>query len=166
MQETAQKNLKAALEIKSNDKRASVIFSDTMTLLFEGIARIVEIHQPIIETYYGPGRLLMTISILQKECDRYIISTNIYKKIMYILKNNIIFYITYIKFRQIKKIIAEFMKHRYISKKVQIVNEHVRKSNSERADPKDFDLLLGEITIMHSRAELYIRFLKRRVKVS
>ncbi|XP_031369892.1 conserved oligomeric Golgi complex subunit 4 isoform X2 [Apis dorsata] len=135
LQETAQKNLKAALEIKSNDKRASVIFSDTMTLLFEGIARIVEIHQPIIETYYGPGRLLMTISILQKECDR-----------------------------QIKKIIAEFMKHRYISKKVQIVNEHVRKSNSERADPKDFDLLLGEITIMHSRAELYIRFLKRRVK--
>lgn len=72
MQETAQKNLKAALEIKSNDKRASVIFSDTMTLLFEGIARIVEIHQPIIETYYGPGRLLTTISILQKECDRYI----------------------------------------------------------------------------------------------
>lgn len=58
------------------------------------------------------------------------------------------------------------MKHRYISKKVQIVNEHVRKPNSERADPKDFDLLLGEITIMHSRAELYIRFLKRRVKVS
>ncbi|KAG6800682.1 conserved oligomeric Golgi complex subunit 4 isoform X1 [Apis mellifera caucasica] len=135
LQETAQKNLKAALEIKSNDKRASVIFSDTMTLLFEGIARIVEIHQPIIETYYGPGRLLMTISILQKECDR-----------------------------QVKKIIAEFMKHRYISKKVQIVNEHVRKPNSERANPKDFDLLLGEITIMHSRAELYIRFLKRRVK--
>ncbi|XP_061931453.1 conserved oligomeric Golgi complex subunit 4 isoform X2 [Apis cerana] len=135
LQETAQKNLKAALEIKSNDKRASVIFSDTITLLFEGIARIVEIHQPIIETYYGPGRLLMTISILQKECDR-----------------------------QVKKIIAEFMKHRYISKKVQIVNEHVRKPNSEKANPKDFDLLLGEITIMHSRAELYIRFLKRRVK--
>jgi len=41
-----------------------------MTLLFEGIARIVEVHQPIIETYYGPGRLSMTILILQKECDR------------------------------------------------------------------------------------------------
>ena len=41
-----------------------------MTLLFEGIARIVEVHQPIIETYYGPGRLPMTVSILQKECDR------------------------------------------------------------------------------------------------
>lgn len=59
-----------ALEIKSNDKRMAVIFADVMTLLFEGIARIIEVHQPIIETYYGPGRLLMTISILQKECDR------------------------------------------------------------------------------------------------
>ncbi|XP_078036052.1 conserved oligomeric Golgi complex subunit 4 isoform X2 [Augochlora pura] len=135
LHEAAQKNLKAALEIKSNDKRASVIFADTITLLFEGIARIIEIHQPIIETYYGPGKLLMTISILQKECDR-----------------------------QVKKIITEFTKHRCISKKVQMINDHLRKTSSERADPKEFDLLLGEITIMHSRAELYIRFLRRRVK--
>ncbi|XP_035731980.1 conserved oligomeric Golgi complex subunit 4-like [Vespa mandarinia] len=135
LHDTAQKNLKAALEIKSNDKRASVIFADTMTLLFEGIARIVEVHQPIIETYYGPGRLLMTVSILQKECDR-----------------------------QVKKIVVEFMKHRNISKKVQMINDYVRKPNSERTDPKELDLLLGEITIMHSRAELYIRFLRRRVK--
>lgn len=75
-------------------------------------------------------------------------------------------YKIYVLNRQVKKIIAEFMKHRSISKKVQIVNDHVRKPSSERADPKEFDLLLGEITIMHSRAELYIRFLKRRVKVS
>ncbi|XP_076657379.1 conserved oligomeric Golgi complex subunit 4 isoform X2 [Halictus rubicundus] len=135
LHETAQKNLKAALEIKSNDKRAPVIFADTMILLFEGIARIVEIHQPIIETYYGPGKLLMTISILQKECDR-----------------------------QVKKIITEFTKHRCISKKLQMINDHLRKSNSERADPKEFDLLLGEMIIMHSRADLYIRFLRRRVK--
>ncbi|XP_011688923.1 PREDICTED: conserved oligomeric Golgi complex subunit 4 [Wasmannia auropunctata] len=135
LHETAQKNLQAALEIKSNDKRAAVIFADTMTLLFEGIARIVEVHQPIIETYYGPGRLLMTISILQKECDR-----------------------------QVKKIVTVFTKHRCISKNVQMINEYLRKPSSERIDPKELDLLLGEITIMHSRAELYIRFLKRRVK--
>ncbi|XP_012538440.1 conserved oligomeric Golgi complex subunit 4 isoform X1 [Monomorium pharaonis] len=135
LHETAQKNLQAALEIKSNDKRAAVIFSDTMTLLFEGIARIIEVHQPIIETYYGPGRLLMTISILQKECDR-----------------------------QVKKIVTVFTKHRSISKNVQMINEYLRKPSPERLDPKELDLLLGEITIMHSRAELYIRFLKRRIK--
>lgn len=58
------------------------------------------------------------------------------------------------------------MKHRSVSKKVQMINDYVRKPNSERTDPKELDLLLGEITIMHSRAELYIRFLRRRVKVS
>lgn len=106
-----------------------------MALLFEGIAHVVEVHQPIIETYYGPGRLLTTVIILQKECDR-----------------------------QIKKIIAEFMKHRCISKKIQMINEYLRKQSTEKADPKDLDLLLGEITIMHSRSELYVRFLRRRIK--
>jgi len=67
--------------------------------------------------------------------------------------------------RQIKKIITVFTKQRNISKNVQMINEYLRKSNPERIDPKELDLLLGEITIMHSRAELYIRFLKRRVKV-
>ena len=47
------KNLKGAEVIRESDKRASVIYADTLTLLFEGIARIVEIHQPLVETYYG-----------------------------------------------------------------------------------------------------------------
>jgi hypothetical protein len=46
-------------------QRAAVIFADTLTLLFEGVARIVEIHQPLIETYYGPGRIFTVLSLLQ-----------------------------------------------------------------------------------------------------
>lgn len=38
--------------------------------LLLGIARIVETHQPIVETYYGPGRLYTLIKHLQTECDR------------------------------------------------------------------------------------------------
>ena len=57
------------------------------------------------------------------------------------------------------------MKHRGISRKVQVINETLRKQTAEKLDPKDFDLLLGEITIMHARAELYTKFLKRRVVV-
>lgn len=53
LQETARKNLRAALETSSSDKRASVVYADTLTLLFEGIARVIEIHQPLVETYYG-----------------------------------------------------------------------------------------------------------------
>lgn len=47
-----------------------------------------------------------------------------------------------------------------------MVNDYLRKPNLERADPKEFDLLLGVITTMHSLSELHIRFLRRRVKVS
>ena len=47
-----------------------MIYADTLTLLFEGVARTVEIHQPLIETYYGPGRLLTVIAKVQLECDR------------------------------------------------------------------------------------------------
>ena len=53
LSETADKNLKLALATDANDKRANVLYADTMTLLFEVIARVVEIHQPLVETYYG-----------------------------------------------------------------------------------------------------------------
>lgn len=82
---------------------------------------------------------------------------------MYILKSYVNLYFTN---RQVKKIITVFTKQRSISKNVQIINEYLRKPNPERIDPKELDLLLGEITIMHSRAELYIRFLRRKIKVS
>ncbi|XP_023722479.2 conserved oligomeric Golgi complex subunit 4 [Cryptotermes secundus] len=138
LQEMALKNLRAALETNPSDKRADVIYADTLTLLFEGIARVIEIHQPLIETYYGPGRLLMVASYLQRECDR-----------------------------QSSRILAEFSKYRNLEKIVQQVNEYVRSSNSyskptDKLDPKKLDLLLGELTIMHSRAELYVRFVRRR----
>ena len=35
------------------DQRAGVIYADTMMLLYEGIARIVEDHQQLIEASYG-----------------------------------------------------------------------------------------------------------------
>lgn len=41
-----------------------------LPFFYLGIARIVETHQPIVETYYGPGRLYTLIKYLQVECDR------------------------------------------------------------------------------------------------
>lgn len=38
--------------------------------LCAGIARVVETHQPIVETYYGPGHLYTLITHLQQECDQ------------------------------------------------------------------------------------------------
>lgn len=142
LQETSQKNLHTALSTNQSDKRFNVIYADTITLLFEGIARLIETHQPLIETYYGPGRLFTSIKILQKECDR-----------------------------QCKRIYAEFVKHRQVNKKINQISEIQRMSAStsfnkiEKIDPKELDTLISEITVMHARSELYIRFLRRRLSV-
>ncbi|XP_022912920.1 conserved oligomeric Golgi complex subunit 4 [Onthophagus taurus] len=140
LEETAQKNLTTALNTPIADKRYNIIYADTLTLLYEGIARMINVHQPLIETYYGPGKLLSAVKILQKECDK-----------------------------QTKRIVGEFLKNRNVNKRISQITEISRMSSSssfsklEKIDPKDLDILIAEITIMHSRAELYINFIKGKV---
>ncbi|CAG9771862.1 unnamed protein product [Ceutorhynchus assimilis] len=137
---TADKNLKSAISTPLADKRHSIIYADTLILLFEGLARVIDTHQPLIETYYGPGRLLSAVSILQKECDK-----------------------------QVKRIVLEWGKARQIQKKIQQVSETSRMTSSgsfskiEKTDPKDLDIVIGEITLMHFRCEIYNKFLQRKV---
>ncbi|XP_068115772.1 conserved oligomeric Golgi complex subunit 4 [Hyperolius riggenbachi] len=128
-------NLSLALTSESNERRAALIFADTLTQLFEGIARIVETHQPILETYYGPGRLYMLIKHLQAECDR-----------------------------QVEKIVDKFIQQRdYHRKFQQVQSSMIRSSSIEKIEPRDLDPILAEVTLMSARAELYLRFIKRRV---
>ena len=49
--------------------RYNVMFADVITLLYEGIARTVEKQQPLVETYYGPGKLFLLIKQIQLQCD-------------------------------------------------------------------------------------------------
>ncbi|CAH2008212.1 unnamed protein product [Acanthoscelides obtectus] len=136
----AEKNLKTAMNIPQSDKRYGVIYADTLVLLFEGLARVIDTHQPLIETYYGPGRLLSAIKVLQKECDI-----------------------------QMKRVYGDWARARQIIKKIQVINEVSRMGTSssfgkiEKIDPKDLDILIGEITLMHYRIELYIKFVQRKV---
>lgn len=137
---TADKNLKSAINTSLADKRYPIVYADTLVLLFEGLARVIDTHQPLLETYYGPGRLLSAVSILQKECDK-----------------------------QVKRVILEWGKTRHIQKKLQQISDSSRMTSSgsfsklEKIDPKDLDILIGEITLMHFRCELYIKFLERKV---
>ncbi|KAK8776333.1 hypothetical protein V5799_030320 [Amblyomma americanum] len=136
--ETAHKNLKQAQAASSTDKRGNVIYADTVTLLFEGIARTVEIHQPLVETYYGHGRLHTVVELLQKECDC-----------------------------QVKKILEDFRKNRQFKKKAQQVQMLLRSSKQmDKLDPRDLDVLLAEVALLNSRAELYLRFIRRRVSTT
>ncbi|MGH0144877.1 UNVERIFIED_CONTAM: hypothetical protein FKN15_004310 [Acipenser sinensis] len=131
----AEENLLLALGVELTDRRASLVFADTLTLLFEGIARIVETHQPIVETYYGPGRLYTLIKHLQVECDR-----------------------------QAENVVDKFIQQRDYHRKFQIVqNSMMRSLTTETLEPRELDPILAEVTLMNARAELYLRFLRRRV---
>ncbi|KAI4464745.1 conserved oligomeric golgi complex subunit 4 [Holotrichia oblita] len=140
LEDAAQKNLQTALNTPAGDKRYPVIYADTLTLLYEGVARMVNVHQPLIETYYGPGKLIAAMNILQKECDN-----------------------------QTRRIVSEFCKTRNMNKKMSQINEISRMSSSssfsklEKTDPKDLDVLIGEMTLMHSKIELYIKFVRSKV---
>ncbi|BFZ13048.1 hypothetical protein BsWGS_16086 [Bradybaena similaris] len=136
LSEKADGNLKIALHPDSTDKRAHIMFADTLTLLFESIARVVEIHQPLVETYYGPGKLFQLLRILQKECDR-----------------------------QARKIFESFKTHREYNMKVKQVHQNlsaVKQAVIEKLDPKELDVLLSEMVLLSSRSELYLRFMRRR----
>jgi conserved oligomeric Golgi complex subunit 4 len=41
-----------------------------LTSLFEGAALIVDQHQPVVEKYYGRGKMITVVSKLLEECDR------------------------------------------------------------------------------------------------
>uniref|UniRef100_A0A8C9WM68 Conserved oligomeric Golgi complex subunit 4 n=1 Tax=Scleropages formosus TaxID=113540 RepID=A0A8C9WM68_SCLFO len=131
----AEENLLLALGGDLGERRAALIFVDTLTLLLEGIARIVETHQPIVETYYGPGHLYTLIRHLQVECDQ-----------------------------QAEKIVEKFIQQRDYHNKFQIIQSSMMRSTStEKIEPRDLDPVLMEVTLMNARAELYLRFLRRRI---
>ncbi|ELK14586.1 Conserved oligomeric Golgi complex subunit 4 [Pteropus alecto] len=132
----AEENLLLVLGTDMSDRRAAVIFADTLTLLFEGrIARIVETHQPIVETYYGPGKLYSLIKYLQVECDT-----------------------------QVEKVVDKFIKQRnYHQQFRHVQNNLMRNSATEKIEPRELDPILTEVTLMNARSELYLRFLRKRI---
>ncbi|KAI1712112.1 COG4 transport protein [Ditylenchus destructor] len=119
----------------TDDKRKNVIYADSLTMIFEGIARIIELHQPLIDSFYGPDKLLTLIEIIQVECDK-----------------------------QTVRLINAFIQKRQLDYKAKLVDGYVRSGvASEKMDALELDVLLSEITLMHTRSELYWRFLRRRL---
>ena len=137
--DAADKNLHNALNTDKQDKRWNIIFADTLILVYETIAHIIEAHQPLVETYYGHGRMFTFIKNIQKECDE-----------------------------QVVRILSEFKKQRQIGYLYKIIQQSMTQSVSssaigDRIDPRDLDILLAEITLINARCELYLNFLRKRI---
>lgn len=50
-------------------EKNAVYFADLSNQLLEFVARLVDAHEPLIETYYGAGHLLVVVRHVQTECD-------------------------------------------------------------------------------------------------
>ncbi|KAF3832595.1 hypothetical protein F7725_026260 [Dissostichus mawsoni] len=123
----AEENLLLATGGDLGEKRASLVFADTLTLLLEGDSSA---HS---ETYYGPGHLYTLITHLQQECDR-----------------------------QAQKIVDKFIQQRGYHNKV-VQSSMMKSVPGETLEPRELDPVLAEVTLMNARAELYLRFLRRRL---
>lgn len=135
LRKTSEKNLKMALDTLRSDIKPNVIFADTITLLLEGTARVIETHQPLVDTYYGHEKLITFFLYLQQECDN-----------------------------QGNKVVLELINHRNIKSKLRQINELQNTTKTvEKIDPKSLDILLGELTLMHYKVDLYFKFVKRKL---
>lgn len=67
--QAADQNFLMILNTDKSEKRWNIMFADALILLFEKVARVVEAYQPVIETYYGHGKMFLFIKNIQKECD-------------------------------------------------------------------------------------------------
>lgn len=131
---------------KINDKSlienvpaTNITHADQLTHLYESIAKLIDIHQPLIETYYGPGQLISVIEVLQKDCDR-----------------------------QSKRILDDFKAKKNMSSTASAVLKALKGVSSynstNKIDPKEIDQLLTEITLLNARSEMYLRFINKRMR--
>lgn len=133
LQVSADKNLKNVMETSLSSNRASIIFADGLTFVFEEVAKCIEIEQPLIETHYGPEYIFKFLSHLQMHCDNF---------------SNVLLQ-TFLKTRKIK----ELLKNMWDESDV----------NIEKPDSKDTDLLVEEIVLILARYDLYSKFVCKRI---
>ncbi|TDL25058.1 COG4-domain-containing protein [Rickenella mellea] len=120
-------------------------FITALTALFESVCHIIDQHQPIVEKYYGSGKMLYVVSKLMKECDL-----------------------------AVKKLVDGWEAERSMNRKLDetqrtsapLVAQPIRKnallSNAEdedTADPRDVDKALTETSAMIMRFTAFRRFI-------
>lgn len=132
---SADKSLKNVMDTSLSSNRASIIFADGLTFIFEEVAKTIEVQQPLIETHYGPEYVFKFLSHLQEHCDTYSNS-----------------------------LLQAFLKTRKIPELLKIMRDDSLDSiGVEKPDSKDIDLLVEEIVLILARYDLYSKFVCKRI---
>uniref|UniRef100_A0A6G1SN13 Conserved oligomeric Golgi complex subunit 4 n=1 Tax=Aceria tosichella TaxID=561515 RepID=A0A6G1SN13_9ACAR len=125
--------------------------ADKLAALYESVAKLIDLHQPLVETYYGPGHLIVVIKVIQKECDR------VSRKILEEFRNET-------KLQTVAKIVR--------SSSLQSINQNLTPKQTtnqlnlapSKLDPRTVDKILNEISLIVSRSEVYLSFIVQRIK--
>ncbi|CAG8495188.1 1950_t:CDS:10 [Paraglomus brasilianum] len=133
----------------AEDASGAKFYAETIKKLFENIAIIINQHQPVVETHYGPGKMIRVIERLQEECDR-----------------------------QSRIILNSFIDERHVQRKVSDIrasNNTARlsfasqrsnqaKENDNAPDPREIDAILVELATISQNTHLYFQFIRSKVK--
>lgn len=131
--------------------------ADKLSALFEAIAKLIDSHQPLIETYYGPGHLIIVIRVLQRECDRQS------RKILEEFRNET-------NLQQVAKIVRQSTHLPIITHNPQSGPNNPQDTSglnltlNTALDPRNVDKILNEISMIISRSEVYLSFITKRVQ--
>lgn len=128
-------SLKNVMDTSLSSNRASIVFADGLTFIFEEVAKTIEVQQPLIETHYGPEYVFKFLSRLQTYCDTF--SDGLLQ--------------AFLKTRKIKELLKTMW------------DESDAVANVERPDAKDIDLLIEEIVLILARYDLYSKFVCKRI---
>ncbi|XP_064393450.1 conserved oligomeric Golgi complex subunit 4-like isoform X2 [Halichondria panicea] len=124
---------------QASGQRVGVVYADTLTFLYEGTARLIEQHTPLVETCYGPDWMPSLVQKLQVECDGLV-----------------------------AKIKQQLEDERMLEHKVQTVRVALKAktpAGAIRPDILELDTLLTELSLCSSRTELYFRFIQKKATV-
>ncbi|KAF8317381.1 COG4-domain-containing protein [Clavulina sp. PMI_390] len=125
-------------------------FVTALTSLFESIAMIVSQHQPVVEKYYGAGKMYPVIKRLLQECDRVV--------------NSLI--AAWEDERQTKRKLQDVVASppTYIHQPAGPGRKQTAPIEPDLVDPRDIDQFLTELAGMAGRWSLFRRFLYDRLR--
>ncbi|KAF9562129.1 COG4-domain-containing protein [Agrocybe pediades] len=124
----------------ANKASSPLYYVTALTSLFESIAMIVDQHQPVVEKYYGPGKMKPVVRRLLEESDK--VTRN--------LSNS------WQEDRSITRKLAELV----ANPPVPMFSSHMRKTmEDESIDPREIDKIISEIAGMVGRWSLFRKFI-------
>ncbi|CCM06080.1 uncharacterized protein FIBRA_08327 [Fibroporia radiculosa] len=119
-----------------------------LTALFESIAMIVDQHQPIVDKYYGPGKMTPVLERLLLESDRVV------KDLLEGWEEE----------RAMKRKISDTASHPPSGAGPAAIRRQTVGEEEDPVDPRDIDRVLTEAAGMGGRWSLFRRFMYDRLK--